>query len=81
MWQGTSAKQCREMVDYATSRSPMVKFMIDKMDEVGAGWGRRAASGGAVRHVPLHCPIALRLHFRRVPLACATPVSPRRDAQ
>ncbi|PSC73865.1 mitochondrial inner membrane protease ATP23 [Micractinium conductrix] len=34
VWQGTSAKQCREMVDYATSRSPMVKFMIDKMDEI-----------------------------------------------
>lgn len=35
-WLGTTAEHCREMVDRATSRNPTVKFMIQKMEEVGA---------------------------------------------
>jgi len=33
-WVGTSAEHCQKMIDFAKNRSPMVKFMIDKLDEV-----------------------------------------------
>lgn len=34
VWQGTSAEHAQQMVDKATQRNPMVKFMLDKMAEV-----------------------------------------------
>jgi len=33
-WAGTSAEYCQQMIDYAKNRSPMVKFMLEKMEEV-----------------------------------------------
>ncbi len=33
-WAGTSAEHCQQMIDYAKNRSPMVKFMLEKMEEV-----------------------------------------------
>lgn len=33
-WVGTTAEHCQQMVDKATSRNPMVKFMLEKMEEV-----------------------------------------------
>lgn len=36
VWQGTSAEHAQQMVDKATQRNPMVKFMLDKMAEVRA---------------------------------------------
>ena len=33
-WAGTSAETCQKMIDHAKSRSPMVKFMLEKMEEV-----------------------------------------------
>lgn len=33
-WLGTDAARCKEMVDKATSRNPVVKFMLQKMEEV-----------------------------------------------
>src|SRR5687767_13780061 len=33
-WIGTSEDHCQAMIDRATKRSPMVKFMIDKLAEV-----------------------------------------------
>ena len=44
-WTGTSAEHCQKMVDKATSRHPMVKFMLEKMDEVGAGSGEKRVVG------------------------------------
>ena len=34
-WKGTTAENCAKMVEYAKLRNPMVKFMIDKLEEVG----------------------------------------------
>ena len=33
-WPGTTPQHCSEMVEKATTRNPMVKFMLDKMKEV-----------------------------------------------
>ena len=33
-WAGTSSEHCEKMVEYAKNRNPMVKFMLEKMDEV-----------------------------------------------
>jgi hypothetical protein len=33
-WLGTSKEHCQEMVDRARNRDPMVKFMLQKMEEV-----------------------------------------------
>jgi hypothetical protein len=33
-WLGTTAQHCQEMVDRATSRNMMVKFMLEKMEQV-----------------------------------------------
>ena len=33
-WMGTSAEQCQHMIDHAKKRNPMVRFMIEKMEEV-----------------------------------------------
>ena len=35
-WKGTTAENCSKMVEYAKLRNPMVKFMIDKLEEVGS---------------------------------------------
>ncbi|KAI7841228.1 hypothetical protein COHA_005065 [Chlorella ohadii] len=40
VWQGTSAEHAQQMVDKATQRNPMVKFMLDKMAEAGCGVGK-----------------------------------------
>jgi hypothetical protein len=32
-WIGTTSEHCQQMVDYAKNRSPMVKFMLEKMAE------------------------------------------------
>ena len=37
-WAGTTAEHCKEMIDYAKRRSPVVKFMIEKMEEVNCHW-------------------------------------------
>ncbi|KAL4442397.1 hypothetical protein ABPG77_004981 [Micractinium sp. CCAP 211/92] len=39
-WLGTDAARCKEMVDKATSRNPVVKFMLQKMEESGCGVGK-----------------------------------------
>lgn len=44
VWQGTSAEHAQQMVDKATRRNPMVKFMLDKMAEVGCRRRRRLQS-------------------------------------
>jgi hypothetical protein len=41
-WKGTTAENCAKMVEYAKLRNPMVKFMIDKLEEVG--WIRLISS-------------------------------------
>ena len=33
-WPGTTEENCRGMVAYARTRNPMVKFMIEKLEEV-----------------------------------------------
>lgn len=32
---GTSTEDCQRMVDRAISRDPVVKFLLEKLDEVG----------------------------------------------
>lgn len=34
-WQGTTPEHCQQMIDRSTSRNPMVKFMLEKLGEVG----------------------------------------------
>ena len=34
-WTGTSSDHCTQMIDYAKRRSPVVKFMLQKLEEVG----------------------------------------------
>lgn len=37
-WKGTTLERAEQMVDRALSRNPMVKFMLQKMEEVRLGW-------------------------------------------
>ena len=42
--------ECERLVEHATSRDPTVKFMVEKMTEVGG------------THKPLICKVLLALH-------------------
>lgn len=33
-WVGTTEENCKKMIERAKTRSPMVKFMIEKLEEV-----------------------------------------------
>ena len=54
-WLGTTAENCREMVDRASTRNPMVRFMLEKMEEV-----RVPPAGGPPAAAAAHAPSASR---------------------
>jgi hypothetical protein len=51
-WTGTSREECQRMVDNSLKRDPVVRFMVEKMEEV------QARTFGLFSTAKVSCPSA-----------------------
>lgn len=76
-WLGTDAAHCKEMVDKATSRNPMVKFMLQKMEEVRRSGvqGRQGSTAAAATLAASAAAACTCLQARLLPAPALLPCS------